>query len=189
MIRIIPGRYASVVCRKYAFSRFYSSNSPTPPQYKKGGNILANSLRYVRQVDEYQKQLEKAPSHNKVVELMDKIENQPELLFILATFHYELSRIGIGRSNDPKTRSKLLWKYRFNYILKYSKLHNIFWEQCRYANISQHTHVLGFNPQDIGLLDPCNFSEQTYNELQSGKYKDMAFKDVEIITFSRPPFK
>lgn len=189
MIRIIPGRYASVVYRKYAFLRFYSYNSPTPPQYKKGGNILANSLKYVRQVDEYQKELEKASSHDKVVELMEKIENHPELLFILATFHYELSKIGINQATDPKSRSKLLWKYRFNYILKYSKLHNIFWEQCRYANISQHMHVLGFRPLEIGLLDPSNFSEQTYRELQSGKYKDVSFKDIEIITFSRPPFK
>lgn len=189
MIRIVQKRIGSILYQRQIGLRYYSFQAPEPPQYKKGGNFLVNSLKYVKQVDEYQKQLEGAPSHDKVVELMDKIENQPELLYILSAFHYELSKIGIDQSNDPKSRAKVLWRYRFNYILKYSKLHNIFWEQCRYSNISQHPHVLPFNPSNLGILDPNNFSKDTYAALQSGTYKDLTFKDVEIIAFSKPPFK
>lgn len=148
-----------------------------------------NSLNYVKEVDQYQKHLEDIPSTEKSKILMKQIEDHPELLYILAVFHYELSRIGINQANDPAGRAKVIWKYRLNYMLKYLKIHNIFWEQCQYLNIAQQSHSLNFNLADLGILDPSNFDEDTYNQLQSGKYNDTSFKDMKIISFSKPPFE
>lgn len=175
-------RYRSLI-------RLYSTHGE-PPRYSKKGNFIINALNYVNQVDHYQTNLVKNSSINeKSNELMKQIANKKESLYLLSLFHFELSKIGINNKTPPNERDSISLKYKFWYLLKFAKIHNIFWETCRFQNISQHNHTLGFSPNNIGILDPWNFNDETYQQLQSGKLGDIVFKNIEIVSFSKPPFK
>lgn len=156
----------------------------------KSNNRITTWLNYVHEVDQRQKELEQTPELQKIISLMDLIEGKPELVYILAAFLHDLKSIGIDQNNDPQVRTKLKWKFRAHYLLKLLKVHNVFWEQCQFLEKSQHRHILSFDPVNIGLLDPSNFPKDVYDELQSGKYKNIDLRDVEPVgIFSKNPFR
>lgn len=167
--------------------RFYS-NGLQKPHFGKKGNIVSRSLEYVKEVDEFQKDIQQVSDRQKVEVLLNKINKMPELLFLLSVFHWEISKIGINQKKNDAEREKCLWKYRLGYIFKYSRIHRIFWDQCAFFDIAQHNHKLNFSPLYIGVLDPVNFTEKEYDQLQHGCYEDTDFKKVEYIGLSRPPF-
>lgn len=160
------------------------------PVFPKKGNLLLNALNYVKEVDNYQKQLSQSgTSQDRATELITRIKDKKQLLYLLSIFHYELSKIGITNQDLDEFRNSILWRYRLNWLFKYNKIHNIFWESCQLENVSENNHSLGFNPISIGILDPRNFSTDTYKQLQSGKLGSVDFSDVQGITFSRPPYQ
>lgn len=162
-----------------SIARYYSIK---PPVYKKSGNILVNALNYVRDVEQYQEELSKSASEKLLAEqLLDRIEDQPELLYLLLIFHRELSKIGITPTSSREFSKGEVWKYRLVYVLKLAKIHNIFWTQCQYFDISEQPHKLGFLPSEIGVLDPKNFDLEAYHQLQQGSYKENSFKDIEVL--------
>ncbi|CCE78013.1 Piso0_000625 [Millerozyma farinosa CBS 7064] len=156
----------------------------------KSNNRITTWLNYVHEVDQRQKELEQTPESQKIISLMNSIEDKPELVYILAAFLHDLKSIGIDQNNDPEVRTKLKWKFRVYYLLKLLKMHNVFWEQCRFLEMSQHRHILNFDPVDIGLLDPSNFPKDVFDELQSGKYKSINLKTIDPVgVFARNPFR
>lgn len=175
--RAVVGRQAVVEC-----IRLYSV-----PQHSKKGNFFVNALNYVKDVDKYQEELVKnALTHDKTTYLMDQIKNSKELLYLVAVFHHELSKLGISCDSDPVNRHELVWKYRLLWMLKLNKIHNVFWEACQNQDISEQDHSLSLNPAKIGILDPHNFKKEDYDQLQTGEFNGIDFRDLEIITFSNP---
>lgn len=175
--RVVAGRRAVLEC-----IRLYSV-----PQRSKKGNFLVNALKYVKDVDKYQEELVKnALTNDKTSYLMDQIKNSKELLYLLAVFHHELSKLGISSDSDPVNRQALLWKYRLLWILKLNRIHNVFWEACQVQDISEQDHALSLNPAKIGILDPYNFKKEDYDQLQTGEFNGIDFRNLEIITFSNP---
>ncbi|OBA19978.1 hypothetical protein METBIDRAFT_72850 [Metschnikowia bicuspidata var. bicuspidata NRRL YB-4993] len=159
-------------------SRSYSLK---PPVYKKSANILVNALNYVKDVEEYQEALTKnSVAANLTNELLLKISDQPELLFILLQFHSKLAEIGITASSSREFTTAQIWKYRIHYVMKLAQLHDIFWTQCRYLDISEREHKLGFLPTEIGVLDPTNFDKDAYEQLQRGVYNGLNFKHIKM---------
>ncbi|RLV85843.1 hypothetical protein JA9_001455 [Meyerozyma sp. JA9] len=159
--------------------RWYSV-APKVPKYEKSGLLLTKSLKYVRDVDEYQRQIvEQASDAEKAKLLLQKIQGNKTLLYMLANFHSALSNIGIDRSAEPSTRP--LWKYRWHYVTRLARLSNTFWSQCQLEDLAQHDHRLGTRPDRIGVLDPINFDPEVYNALQTGQYEGTDFRDVQMI--------
>lgn len=150
------------------------------PKYDSSKNFLASSLDYVRQVDKYQKELESVSSEKQLAaDLVGKISTNPELLCILAIFHHELARIGITPSTTPREREALLWKYRIKWVFKLLKINSLFWEQCQYTNAATRMHPLKFrDAKDIGILDPVNFDNGTYQQLQRGELNGVDFREM-----------
>lgn len=149
---------------------------PQRPVYQKSGNFILNALNYVRDADNFQSDLSKSPSQIKVEELLTKIEERPELLYLLSNFLKELLKIGI--SQDERNISN--FKYRMYLMWKIGKLHKDFWEACHFEEISTHNHKINLNPNDIGVLDPRNFPTEAYNQLQTGVYNKTSFKHLGI---------
>lgn len=175
--RVVAGRRAVLEC-----IRLYSV-----PQRSRTGNFLVNALKYVKDVDKYQEELVKnALTNDKTSYLMDQIKNSKELLYLLAVFHHELSKLGVSCDSDPVNRQALLWKYRLLWILKLNRIHNVFWEACQVQDISEQDHALSLNPAKIGILDPYNFKKEDYDQLQTGEFNGIDFRNLEIITFSNP---
>ncbi|QBM87024.1 hypothetical protein METSCH_B02180 [Metschnikowia aff. pulcherrima] len=158
------------------------SYSIKPPVYRKSGNVLINALNYVKDVEEYQQEISENTSDRALAsQLMDKISSQPELLLLLLRFHKELSKIGITATSTRDFTAAQVWKYRALYAIKLAKIHNVFWTQCQYLDISERDHKLGFLPNSIGILDPVNFETTVYEQLQLGVYKDIKFGDIETL--------
>lgn len=160
-----------------SISRLYS----TPPHFKSEGNLLVNSINYVKDVDKFQQDLSKAASEEALAkQLMSRISHSPELLYLLLMFHHELALLGITPASNTISRYQV-WKYRLAYVLKLARIHDVFWTQCHQQEISQRTHRLGFLPSTIGVLSPLNFEVAAYRQLQTGEFEGVNFKDVEIL--------
>lgn len=155
------------------------------PVYKKGGNRLANAIKYVNEVDATRKLIDKIPDQAKATVLLERIEGNPELLFYVAMFHHQLAKIGITQNNEDRT--SLLWKYRWSYVTLLKKVHGIFFDLCQVLGVTENKHKLGFTPDKIGILDPNNFTSEQYQELQTGKYKGTDYS--EILMIGDNPFK
>lgn len=161
--------------------------APNGPQYSKKGNFIVNSLRYVKDVDQYQEQLVKnVLTAEKSAYLMDQIKASRELLYLLAVFHHELAKLGITPESEPGSRHRMLWRYRVQWLLRLNRIHGVFWETCQIQDISEQDHKLALDPANVGILDPYHFSREVYDELQTGSYGGVDFHDVDIIAFSRP---
>lgn len=153
---------------------------PKAPKYENSGLLLTKSLKYVRDVDEYHRQIvEQNSDAEKAKLLLQKIHGNKTLLYMLSNFHYELSNIGIGWSAEPSSRP--LWKYRWLYVTRLARLSNTFWSQCQLEDLAQQDHRLGTHPDNIGVLDPKNFELEVYNALQTGQYEGTDFRDVQMI--------
>ncbi|KAF3986545.1 hypothetical protein FT663_00376 [Candidozyma haemuli var. vulneris] len=152
------------------------------PRFNKKGNIVLSALKYVKDVDSFQEKIAKeTPEQQLANKLIKGIENRKELLMLLSMFHGELAQIGITPSSahhDPN--SGLKWKYRMAYLTRLARMHNTFWDSCQQEGISERNHWLGFSPEKIGVLDPVLYKEH-YEELQSGKFRDVDFRDVEVL--------
>ncbi|GEQ69102.1 hypothetical protein JCM33374_g2773 [Metschnikowia sp. JCM 33374] len=169
-------------CAIFHPSRLIRRYSIKPPIYKKSGNMLASALKYVKDVEEYQEELSMSSSESNLAdELLSRISDQPELLFLLSLFHSELSKIGITATSSRQFTTAQVWKYRALYVMKLANIHNIFWTQCQYQNISEREHSLGFSPDKIGILDPVHFGKDAYEQIQQGVYNGTSFKDIEVL--------
>lgn len=167
--------------QSFDITRSYSAK---PPVYKNTSNILINALNYVKDVEDYQNELLKSSSDAVLAkELLLRICEQPELLFLLLRFHSQLAKIGITPSSSRDFTMAQVWRYRFNYVTRLSQLHEIFWTQCRYLNISERQHNLGFLPNKIGILDPKNFELELYNDIQHGIYNGVSFRNMTMLGF------
>lgn len=154
--------------------------SQNVPKFEKKGLLITNSLKYVRDVDEYQRQLVGLSSDNEKAQLLlERIGGNKTLLYMVSNFHHELSQIGITQTKDPLSRP--LWKYRWLYVSRLARLSNTFWAQCQVEDLAQHDHKLGFSPQNIGVLDPVNFAPDVYQALQQGQYNGTDFREVQMI--------
>lgn len=155
------------------------------PQFKKSGNLLVNALNYVKDVDAYQEKIGlETPELQMALELMEKIEKEPELLSLLSLFHYELGKLGITPASPRNFSGFSTLKFKSACLWKLHRIHDVFWEQCRFSNISQRSHSLKFQSQDVGVLDPKYYAEH-YNELQSGTFRGTDFRYVEIMGRTR----
>lgn len=156
--------------------------APESPKIPKKGNFLSNAFNYVRTVDERMEKLEtETPQRKMIEELMPLIEPCPELLAVLLLFHYELALLGITRTSSREFTPAQIRSYRWAYLFKLNKIHQVFWDQCGFIEIAQHAHKIGFLPSNIGALDPANFSKDQYEMLQRGVYNDVDFRNVYIV--------
>lgn len=156
--------------------RFYST-----PQFKKSGNILASALRYVKDVDAYQDNIEKTtPELELANKLISSIADKPEILLILLLFHSELAKMGITPQSNRDLKGVQSWKFQWACMWKLHRIHTVFWEQCQLENISERNHPLKRLPQDVGVLDP-KYYLLCYQELQSGVFQGTDFRHVEIV--------
>lgn len=148
---------------------------------KKSGSV-AGFFQFMNTVDAQMAKLEnESPERTVAQELMSQIETTPELLALLSLFHYELALLGITpNSARVFTRTQIRW-YKWVYLYKLSKIHDIFWDQCAFLEIALHPHKLGFLPENVGVLDPLNFTPEQYLMLQTGVYNGIDFKDIYIV--------
>lgn len=151
------------------------------PKFPERGNILFKALRYVQDVDNFQKELQKTPQHKMADELVAKIKDNRELLFLLALFHRELARVGITPDSSHASPSSLLvWAYRFAYVIRLRRLHDLFWDQCHFLEVAEQQHSLGFLPHTIGVLDPKHFPD-SYSQLQLGVYNGVDYSRISAL--------
>lgn len=55
---------------------------------------------------------------------------------------------------------------------------------------SQHNHRLNpFKVNDIGLLDPKNFPKEFYNQLLTGRYRGVDFRDRIVFSLTTPKWE
>ncbi|WPK24639.1 hypothetical protein PUMCH_001919 [Australozyma saopauloensis] len=146
------------------------------------GNFLINAINYVKDVDDRMAKIEtETPQKEMAAQLVSLIEKLPELLALLLLFHYELYKVGVSHSVEREFLPSQIRSYRWAYLWKLSKIHDVFWELCNYLDIAQHPHPLGFLPTNIGILDPANFTTDQYNMLQRGEFNGLSFKDIMIL--------
>lgn len=165
--------------------RYYSKPSRLNDDI--ANNVVFKSLNYVKQVDNEQDRLQQASTQDKVDLLMEKIAHNAELLYMLSLFHYECKRLDIYPNNLQERKSSLTFWY--NHFFKLVPINNSFWDLCALLNISNHNHKLSRNIEDLGILDPKNFDEATYHQLQRGKFNSLDFTKVQTTSFTRPDFK
>ncbi|KAK6457591.1 uncharacterized protein RJT20DRAFT_125378 [Scheffersomyces xylosifermentans] len=164
-----------------------TDKKPSPPNNFINNNIVVNSLNFVKTVDDQQKALENAATSDKIHQLLTHIATNEELLYMLSLFHYECKKLNITNVNVAG-RSKSL-KFSINYFLRLKPINESFWEICHLMNFSNHKHRLSYNVKDLGLLDPKNFDDDVYNQLQTGIYEGTDFRHVESVSLTRPDFE
>ncbi|CAH2350902.1 hypothetical protein CLIB1423_02S07734 [[Candida] railenensis] len=148
------------------------------PVYNEKSGKLVDSLKYANDIEKTRKQIKAIPNSKKAPILLSKIQPYPELLFFLARFHKDLKKIGITRETTHNEKLGKVWKYRIQYILSLQRLHTNFFEHCRLLELTQQTHKLGFSPTNIGILDPCNFTQESIEKLESGEFDGVKFNHV-----------
>lgn len=163
-----------------AAQRHYST-----PQFKKSGNLLVNALNYVKDVDAFQEKIaSETPEQLLATRLVDSIAQLPELLSLLLLFHHELAQLGVTPDKPRDVSGIANLKFKAACLWKLNRIHDVFWEQCRLANISERSHKLKFLADDVGVLDPKHYREH-YQELQSGTFRGTDFRYVEILGRTR----
>ncbi|KAI5964860.1 uncharacterized protein KGF55_001931 [Candida pseudojiufengensis] len=150
---------------------------------------IVKAIHKANEIDERFKKLdENTSTQDKIKQIIDAVKDSPELLFQLNFFFYECNKININHDDIESRKRSLKWWYIF--VFKLVPLNNAFWDTCYTLNKAQHKHKLNFkNLNNIGLLDPKNFPENFINELGTGKYNGIDFRNVIIFSFSRPKFK
>ncbi|KAI5958429.1 hypothetical protein CANMA_004273 [Candida margitis] len=145
------------------------------------------AVQQANKIDERFDELGKSPTENKVQQVIDAVKDTPELLFQLNFFFYECKKLGI--THDNVGQRKRHWKYWPSMILKLIPLNSALWDTCYSLDKAQHQHRLTpFKINDIGLLDPKNFPPDFIQQLATGKYNGIDFRNVIIFAFSRPKF-
>lgn len=145
---------------------------------------LVNSIAAANSIDASQLNLENTPQYEVARKLIQEIEKLPENLYLLLFFHHKLAALGITATSPRDFTPAQVWRYRAAHVLSLARIHNVFWENCRFVDISNQSHGLGFSPLDIGALDPANFKDE-YADLQAGTYKGLDFRDVQLAGMSR----
>ncbi|KAK6201378.1 uncharacterized protein RJT21DRAFT_1321 [Scheffersomyces amazonensis] len=149
-------------------------------------NIIFRSLNFIKEVDDQQKILASASTESKIEQLIMRISTNEELLYLLALFHYECAKLGFTQ-NDISSR-QMSWKFRLAYLFKLKPINNSFWDLCHLLELSNRKHSLSMKVNDLGLLDPQHFPKEVYQELQTGEFNGIDFKDVETVSFQKPQF-
>lgn len=185
MFRISPlgklqtGKFIGINSRfsvLYGDRRLYST-----PKFKKSGNIVVNALNYVKEVDEFQEKIAKeTPEAALAAKLISRIDKNPELLSLLLLFHYELAKLDITPDSTRQLGQLATLRFKMAMMWKLSRIHNVFWEQCRLADVAERSHRMAFLVQDVGVLDPKHYRD-IYDELQSGVFRGQDFRHVEIL--------
>ncbi|EGW35248.1 uncharacterized protein SPAPADRAFT_132639 [Spathaspora passalidarum NRRL Y-27907] len=158
--------------------RYYGSNTNNKSFFKsaaKGFNIFRNIESQEFQ-EEYQKTAKTEPLTD---QLMKAIGNKKEPLYLLALFHSECKKMGIV-PDAPELRNVPSWKFAFNYVFKLNPIHRTFWEISRRLDVSHIHHTLYYDVHNLGILDPRNFPAELYNELQTGIYNGLDFRNVQL---------
>lgn len=175
-VKITTRRPFPAPLRHLQCARLYST-----PQYKKTGNFLVNALNYVKEVDDYQDKIaHQTPELAMAEQLVGRIADKPELLAIFLLFHHELAKYDVTPSLNRQFSGAASVKFRLACLWKLNRIHSVFWEQCRLADVAERAHKLKFLPQDIGVLDPKYYGPH-YEELQSGVFRGTDFRHVEIL--------
>ncbi|RLV90773.1 hypothetical protein JA1_004370 [Spathaspora sp. JA1] len=118
-------------------------------------------------------------------QLMTAIGTNKEPLYLLSLFHYECKKIGIIPEN-PEARSISRLKFAFNFLFKLSPIHQTFWEVCRTLDVSHVRHVLYYDVRNLGILDPRNFPRDLYDQLQTGSYNGIDYRNVQLTINAHP---
>lgn len=140
-------------------------NVPEKPTYNKSSPPILRSLKYVQAADQYQNQLGQAPKQAKIEELMKRLQQKPYLMVVLRDYERELKHLGIDQTSD---RAALVSKLKFYILaLRLRQLHRAFWDQCEYNDVSSHRHRFRMDINDVGLLDPRNFTKEDYDKIMS----------------------
>ncbi|KAG7662377.1 uncharacterized protein J8A68_004148 [[Candida] subhashii] len=160
-------------------------NSTKPSIVDRIHGKLKTALVTMQEADAKMAALEATATPVKIAQLIKVIEDKRELLFLLALYHYQCEKIGITRTNADNRQTHKL-KFAAVVWFKLSGINESFWELMYSADLAHHVHNVKYNQQDLGLLDPKNFPEDFYNELKTGIYKGLDFRDVFIISRDRP---
>lgn len=148
---------------------------------------IFKAVQQANKIDERFDELGKSPTKDKVQQVVDAVKDTPELLFQLNFFFYECRKLGITHENVDQRKRR--WNYWPNIIFKLIPLNSAFWDTCYLLDKAQHQHRLTpFKLNDIGLLDPKNFPPDFIQQLATGKYNGIDFRNVIIFAFSRPRF-
>ncbi|KAK6465511.1 hypothetical protein DFJ63DRAFT_310601 [Scheffersomyces coipomensis] len=184
---------ASII--RHTYSRYNYSTTPNKPKQTlnerlQNNNFVFKTLKYVQDVDEQQKQLEQAATDSKITQLIERISDNKELLYLLTLYHRECFKLGIAHESiiPVKSRQNNL-RFKFWYWFKLKPINDSFWEICHLLNISNHKHGVNFNKiDDIGLLDPNHFPVEFMDQLKTGRFNDVDFRNVEIMLFNKLKF-
>ena len=191
MFQIIQRRSVAILKRSntpliYRTSLGLLTHYNVPKRSFKLPNIF-KAVQQANKIDERFDELGKSPTNAKVQQVIDAVKDTPELLFQLNFFFYECRKLGITHDNVEQRKRR--WNYWPNMILKLIPLNSAFWDTCYLLDKAQHLHGLSpFKLNDIGLLDPKNFPSDFIQQLATGKYNGIDFRNVIIFAFSRPKF-
>ncbi|KAL6449464.1 hypothetical protein SBY92_004377 [Candida maltosa Xu316] len=149
---------------------------------------LTEALQSVQQIDKKFEELSKSPTDTKIEQIIKQVEGDSSLLYQLAFFFSKCKRLGITQDNaGNRKKGFLYWPVFLNNLMP---LNRAFWDTMRGLNKAEHSHGLNpFKINDIGLLDPKNFPRDFYQQVLTGEYKGLDFKNTISFSFSRPKWE
>ncbi|KAI3405388.2 hypothetical protein KGF56_001784 [Candida oxycetoniae] len=148
---------------------------------------IGKALTEAKRIDEKYESLGNSPTKVKVEQVIKAVDGVPELLYQLNFFFYECKRIGILHDNAENRRRCI--RYWPVFIFKLIPLNNAFWDICYSMEKADHRHRINpFKIADIGLLDPKNFPQDFVQQLATGFYNGVDFRDAIAFAISGPKF-
>ncbi|CAK9435594.1 uncharacterized protein LODBEIA_P03210 [Lodderomyces beijingensis] len=148
---------------------------------------IRQAIAEANRIDEKFEEAGKSPVETKVQQIIAAVDGVPELLYQLNFFFCECRRIGILQDNAGQRQHSI--RYWPVFMFRLIPLNSAFWDTCYFMNKAQHTHKLHpFKINDVGLLDPKNFPLEFIEELATGRYKGLDFRNTSIMTFAKPKF-
>lgn len=127
---------------------------------------INRTLLKVQAIDNGFKSIGNATTNDKITALLTQLKDKPEITNILSRFLTDLNKIGINQTINRHRVSKAQYYIR---MMKFRQLHGVFWQLCHDNDISQRSHKLRFNINNLGLLDPKNFPTDVYKQLTNHK--------------------
>lgn len=150
--------------------------------------VLPNAVDRANEIDRQYKQTTNHPTDIKIQEIIKQVEGQPDLLYQLGFFFYKCKKLGITHDNvEYRKKGILYWVMFLNNLMP---LNGAFWSTMQMLGKSQHNHRLNpFKVNDIGLLDPKNFPKEFYNQLLTGRYRGVDFRDRIVFSLTTPKWE
>lgn len=122
---------------------------------------MFKALNAVKTIDLNYKTLSSSPESKQILLLLTKLSQEPEIKSVLVRFLQDLNHIGFNQT-DSRFDNRIKYYLR---MWKFHQLHSVFWDSCHTLDISAHSHKLKWDYNNIGLLDPKNFTVSDYKQL------------------------